>query len=62
MSADALRHRHKVSPFLGMHLIGRVLATYVRGHLVFTDASGTSSIPCGKAVLKTDLESMAPAR
>jgi allantoinase len=37
LSEDRLHYRHPVSPYLGEKVRGEVKATYVRGHLIFTD-------------------------
>jgi len=54
-STEALHHRHKVSPYAGMQLRGRVLATFVRGSQVFAEAAGVAARACGRTIL-------APAR
>ncbi len=35
VTADQLHHRHRVSPYLGHHLTGRVRQTYLRGECIF---------------------------
>jgi allantoinase len=37
VTRDAIRHRHKVTPYLGRKLKGRVYRTYLRGQLVHDD-------------------------
>lgn len=50
-SPEALQHRHKVSPYAGMRLKGRVLATFVRGSQVFGEQHGVAAQACGAALL-----------
>ena len=47
VDARRLHHRHKVTPYHGWRLRGVVERTYVRGHVVFTDAE-PSSVPVGR--------------
>ncbi|KAI3435951.1 hypothetical protein D9Q98_002009 [Chlorella vulgaris] len=51
-SLDALQHLHKVSPYIGMSMQGRVLATFVDGHQVFGEQQGVASEACGSPILK----------
>lgn len=53
-SEAALQHKHKLTPYRDRKLAGRVVATYVRGHQVF---SGTtlSPQPCGSTLLRNKL-------
>jgi allantoinase len=37
VTEDRLHYRHPVSPYLGEKLRGEVKATYLRGHLVFSN-------------------------
>ncbi len=37
VTADLVRHRHSVTPYLGAQLTGRVRATYLRGERIFHD-------------------------
>lgn len=37
LEAGMVRHRHKVTPYLGRNLFGKVHRTYLRGNLVFQD-------------------------
>ena len=46
VDATKLEHRHKVTPYDGMELRGRVHATYVRGQLVYDQ--GEFSEPAGR--------------
>lgn len=50
-SPEALHHRHKVTPYSGLLLKGRVLATFVRGSQVFGEQHGVAAQACG-AVLR----------
>ncbi|MCC6601115.1 MAG: allantoinase AllB, partial [Crocinitomicaceae bacterium] len=45
-----IQHRHKVTPYLGMELAGRVVSTYVNGHLVF-DEGEFVDLSKGKIIL-----------
>jgi allantoinase len=45
VTEDDLRFRHKVSPFLGARLRGRVLETWLRGECIFPTGSA-DEIPC----------------
>ena len=51
--ADALLHRHKISPYLGAHLHGTVEATYVRGALAYDRRNGPVATPPGQLVLQS---------
>jgi len=44
---DRLHHRHKISPYLGETLRGRVRRTYMRGRLVFHDGEFVG-VPAGR--------------
>jgi allantoinase len=55
-SEAALQHRHKLTPYEDMELHGRVEATFVRGHQVFTSAKLLPKHQvCGKKVLRQTL-------
>ncbi|KAK9906326.1 hypothetical protein WJX75_000004 [Coccomyxa subellipsoidea] len=56
-SIESLQHRHKLSPYTGLPLHGRVAATFVRGHQVFSASAKKPVSPnvCGKPVLKHQL-------
>jgi allantoinase len=45
LTEDMLHYRHKISPYLGETLRGRVHTTYLRGQPVFTRANQTDSFP-----------------
>lgn len=45
ITKDAIRHRHKITPYLGRKLKGRVHRTYLRGQLVHHDGA----FPAGAA-------------
>ena len=52
-SPQALQHRHKVTPYAGRQLLGRVEATFVRGRQVFAADKGPWAGPaCGRPLLK----------
>lgn len=51
VSADALLHRHPVTPYLGERLRGTVEATYLRGALVYDRRTGPSPAPTGQLLL-----------
>jgi allantoinase len=48
----ALEHRHPVTPYHGMRLRGRVLATYLRGRLVY-EAGSVAGPPQGRLLLRS---------
>jgi allantoinase len=50
VDAARLYHRHKVTPYAGEKLHGRVLATYLRGAIVFRDGSIVTTRPTGEAL------------
>ena len=41
----ALRQRHKVTPYAGRTLLGRVVSTWIRGRRVFDGAGFDESVP-----------------
>lgn len=51
--ADALLHRHPLTPYLGARLRGVVEATYVRGALAFDRRTGPAAAPVGRLLLPT---------
>jgi allantoinase len=53
--ADALLHRHPVTPYLGARLRGAVHATYVRGTLAYDRRTGPAATPRGQLLLHTHL-------
>ena len=50
VQAAELRHRHKISPYVGRKLRGRVEQTWVGGKLAFDHRHGLSSRPVGSFV------------
>lgn len=54
-SPEALQHRHKVTPYAGMRMQGRVLATFVGGSQVFGEAEGVAPAACGQTILRKRL-------
>ena len=53
VEAEHLHFRHKVSPYLGRRLLGRVEATFLRGRLAY-DGSGHPAGPVGAPILGRD--------
>jgi allantoinase len=53
VEAEQLHFRHKVSPYVGRRLLGRVEATFLRGRLVY-DGSGHPGGPVGAPILGRD--------
>ena len=51
-SAAGMHHRHKLTPYAGHAMRGRVLATFVRGSQVFDAERGPASAVCGRPVLR----------
>jgi allantoinase len=51
VTADQLHHRHKVTPYEGRTLLGRVQATFLRGRRVYAD-DGFADAPTGRALLR----------
>jgi allantoinase len=51
VEADALLHRHHLTPYLGERLRGSVQATYVRGTLAYDRRNGPASTPPGRLLL-----------
>jgi allantoinase len=47
VTAERLRYRHPLSPYVGETLCGAVKATYLRGHLVFARGEFPGE-PCGR--------------
>lgn len=47
LQADQLHYRHKHSPYVGRTFACKVLATWCRGHLVYEEAGGLSSVMPG---------------
>lgn len=53
VTAESLLHRHKVSPWVGRCLRGRVLGTWLRGHRI-ADEGGPCGPPLGQPLLERD--------
>ena len=51
LAPDAVRHRHKLTPYLGLRLQGAVEATYVRGRAAY-DREKPAENARGRALLK----------
>ncbi|WDE14048.1 allantoinase AllB [Thalassomonas haliotis] len=54
ISNDMIKHRHKITPYVGKTVSGRVEKTYVRGQLVYRDDEFVAS-PVGRPLLKGKL-------
>ena len=52
VDAAALHQRHKLTPYHGRSLVGRVSATYLRGRLVFADGKVVGA-PAGRLLSRT---------
>ena len=54
--AAGVEHRHPLTPYDGMTLKGRVLATYLRGERIYVEADGAhrhrAAGPYGKPLLR----------
>jgi allantoinase len=50
-SRAALQHKHKATPYEGLRLKGRVVATFVRGSMVFGNGD-VAEEACGRPVLR----------
>ena len=49
---ETIFHQHPQTPYAGAELSGRVLATFVRGAMVFLDGEGHSGRSCGRTMLR----------
>jgi len=49
---DAIKHRHKITPYNGKTVTGKVISTYVRGELVYHDNSFVTG-PIGQPILRS---------
>ena len=54
ISNEMIKHRHKITPYVGKTVSGRVDKTYVRGQLVYQDDKFIAS-PIGRPLLKGQL-------
>lgn len=45
-----IHHKHKITPYAGNRLYGRVIATFVRGQMVYHEGHHTSQ-PCGHPIV-----------
>lgn len=50
-TADSIRFRHKISPYLGQKLSGKVVSTYLRGVKIF-DSEGAGTPSEGRIIVK----------
>ena len=55
-SEAQLRHRHKISPYIGEQLSGKVIQTFVNGQLAFDRTSKTTTGNFGKPVFNEQLK------
>ena len=46
-----LFHRHPVTPYHGMRLVGRVESTYLRGRLAYDRQAGPAALPFGRLLI-----------
>jgi allantoinase len=53
VEATQLHFKHKISPYLGRRLVGRVAATLLRGQVVY-DGAGHPTAPIGRPLLYRD--------
>lgn len=51
VTAEGLYHRHKITPYLGRRLQGRVVCTYLRGQKIY-DGQGFAAEPGGQILLR----------
>jgi allantoinase len=61
-TGTGLHHKHKESPYAGMSLEGRVVATFVGGAQVFEGSLGPSEALCGHLVGRRGTAHRAPGR
>lgn len=51
ISTDMIKHKHKITPYVGRHVVGKILTTFVRGQTVFKDDEFIHA-PIGQPLLK----------
>jgi allantoinase len=51
VAPEHLHFRHKISPYLGAELVGKVMQTWLRGQQVY-DAGGFIGLPRGKELVR----------
>ena len=51
-SVASMKHKNPCSPYGGLALQGKVLATYVKGQLVFNAENGVSKNTCGNLICR----------
>jgi allantoinase len=56
INTQMIKHRHKITPYEGRHVFGKVCQTFVRGKKVF-DGYDFVGTPIGRPILKNDLTS-----
>ncbi len=52
ISNDLIKHKHKITPYVGRNVCGEIQHTYVRGHLVYS-LDNFIDTPKGKTLLKS---------
>lgn len=55
-SSQHNRHQHKLTPYAGMALKGKVIATYVNGNKVFDERQGVFEGTCGSVIRRKWLD------
>ena len=51
ISNEMIKHRHKITPYVGRKVKGKIMKTYLRGELVYCDDKFLSS-PKGRPILR----------
>ena len=59
LGAEQIEHRHKVTPYLGRTLLGRVHTTILRGQVIYRDGSFPTS-PHGREVTSSHSQGIQP--
>ncbi len=53
ISSDMIKHKHKITPYVGKQVVGEIVNTYLRGQLVYSEQNIIGS-PQGNTLLKHD--------
>lgn len=53
ISRDMIKHKHKITPYIGKQVVGEIVSTYLRGALVYSEQDIVGK-PLGNTVLKHD--------
>ena len=53
ISSDMIKHKHKITPYVGKQVIGEIVNTYLRGQLVYSEQD-IIGFPQGNTLLKHD--------